>query len=171
MHRKSKIQYSTSYRQFDNISSRSIQKNTFLKDFYIEFRFKFFFIIKRFIIIDNILEFFDPFTLLLRNSDRSIVLHICKMCGYSKFRNIIHLMSSNLNFCRKTEHTKHSRMYALIPIEFGDSDIVLYFFDKWCIMFMDNSKYHITIAYRIGDDSIREQIHDITDFSSFISFL
>ena len=36
---------------------------------------------------------------------------------------------------------------------------------------MDNSKHHIAIAHRIGDNSIRKQIHDIADLCRLISLL
>ncbi len=96
---------------------------------------------------------------------------ICKMRCYSIFCNTLHLISSDLDFRRKTKHPKHRSMDTLISIELWHSDIIFDLFDQGCIIFMDDSQHHITVTYGIGDHSIRKQIHHRTDICRFISIV
>jgi len=109
--------------------------------------------------------------LLLRHFDGSVMLHIREMRRYSELSHIIHLESPDLDFRRKTEHSKYGSVNALIAVEFRNRDIILDFFDERRVIFMDDSQHHITIAYRLGDDSVGKQIHHGTDFRGLVSFL
>ena len=99
------------------------------------------------------------------------MFHIGKMRRYSEFSHIIHFIRPDLDFRRKTEHPEHGCVDALVAIEFRYGDIVFDFFDERRIVFMDDTKHHITVAYRFGDHSIRKQIHNGADLCRLVSFL
>lgn len=93
------------------------------------------------------------------------------MRSNSEFRDIIHLMSPDLYFCRETEHSEYRRVDTLISIEFRDGDIIFDLLNQRRIIFVDNSKHHIAIAHCIGDHPVSKQIHNIADLCRLISLL
>ena len=169
MHGESEIQHSAADRQFDDISLRGVEENALFENLDIELFFELLPIIQRFVIVDDILQFLDPFALLLRDLDRSIVFHIRKMRRNSELRHIIHFMSPDLDFRREREHSEYGGVDALIAVEFGDRDIIFDLFDERRIIFMDDSEDHIAVAHRFGDHPIRQQIHHGADLCRLVS--
>lgn len=171
MHGEREIQHCASHRQFDDISLRRIQEDAFLEDLDIELLLELLLVVERLVVVDDLLQFPDPFALLLGDSYRRVVLHVREMRRHSEFGDIVHLVRPDLDLRRETKHSQHRRMDALVAIEFRHRDIVLDLLDQRRVMLVDDAEHHVAVAHGIGDHPVSEQIHHRADLGRLVSML